>query len=97
MKSGLTLCLSLPAFLAFTGCDYTAAFYNKGKLKPFKIFSKRKGFQEIFASLADPIDLFVDEKIERVQEFTALLYGIENCYNINNARYQLFQKTYATL
>lgn len=40
--------------------------------------------------------MLVEEKIQRVQEFTALLYGIKQCYNINDARYQLFQKTYAT-
>ena len=86
----------MPAFHAFTGCDYTAAFYNKGKVKPFKIFSKRKDFQEIFASLMDPTDLLINEKTSSVQEFTALLYGIKNCFNINEARYMLFQKTYAT-
>ncbi|GBP24271.1 hypothetical protein EVAR_80124_1 [Eumeta japonica] len=30
-KLGPTLCHALPAFHAFTGSDYTAAFFNKGK------------------------------------------------------------------
>lgn len=38
LKLGIKLCQSLPAFHAFTGCDYTAAFSNKGKVKPFQIF-----------------------------------------------------------
>lgn len=35
LKLGPKLCQSLPAFHAYTGCDYTSAFYNKGKVKPF--------------------------------------------------------------
>ncbi|CAH1101783.1 unnamed protein product [Psylliodes chrysocephalus] len=34
------LCISLPAFHAFTGCDYSASFYGKGKVTPFNIFKK---------------------------------------------------------
>lgn len=33
LKLGPKLCKSLPAFHAFTGSDYTAAFYNKGKVE----------------------------------------------------------------
>lgn len=72
-KLCLTLCLGLPAFHAFTGCDYTAAFYNKEKVKP----------------------LLLEDNIQRVQEFTAILYEIKQCYNINDARYQLLQNTYS--
>ncbi|GBP17537.1 hypothetical protein EVAR_12249_1 [Eumeta japonica] len=32
-KLGPTLCHALPAFHAFTGSDYTAAFFNKGKVE----------------------------------------------------------------
>lgn len=49
LKLGPKLCKSLPAFHAFTGCDYTAAFYNKGKIRPFKIYSKNELYQTIFA------------------------------------------------
>lgn len=91
MNLGPTLCRGLPAFHAFTDCDYTAAFYNKGKVKPFKIFSKRTDFQEIFASLTDPVDLLIEEKIEYVQEFTALIHGIKYCLSVNDARY-MFKK-----
>lgn len=35
IKLGATLCLALSAFDAYTGCDYTAAFFNKGKARPF--------------------------------------------------------------
>ncbi|KAF2889207.1 hypothetical protein ILUMI_16966, partial [Ignelater luminosus] len=63
---------------------------------PFKIFSKQTDFRKIFASLTDPVDLFVEEKIARVQEFTVLIYGIKYCTSVNKARYCMFQKSYGT-
>ena len=38
---GDTLCQSLPGFHSFTGCDYTAAFFKKGKKRPLKILEKK--------------------------------------------------------
>ena len=34
-KFGSSVCNALPAFHAFTGCDYTASFKRKGKVVPF--------------------------------------------------------------
>ena len=48
---GSTLSQALPAFHAFSGCDYEAAFYGKGKKKPFAILKKCKQTQAAFASL----------------------------------------------
>ena len=45
---GVNMCDALPGFHAFTGSDYTAAFNNKGKIKPFKIMEGRE-FQNAFA------------------------------------------------
>ncbi|KAH9635594.1 hypothetical protein HF086_012263 [Spodoptera exigua] len=95
LKLGIKLCQSLPAFHAFTGCDYTAAFYNKGKVKPFQLFLKNEKYQTVFASLTDAADIFIDEKMKIVQEFTASMYGIQNCTNVNDARYRIFMKNYS--
>lgn len=40
IKLGVTLCLALPSFHAYTGCDYTAAFFSKGKIRPLNVFIK---------------------------------------------------------
>ena len=95
LKLGIKLCQSLPAFHAFTGCDYTAAFYNKGKVKPFQLFSKNEKYQTVFASLTDAADIFIEDKMKIVQEFTACMYGIKNCTNVNDARYCIFMKNYS--
>lgn len=94
-KLGTTLCQSLPAFHAYTGCDYTAAFYQKGKVRPLKLFSKNESYQIIFASLLDEADIFINEKMQAVQEFTSHMYGIKNCTSVNNARYRIFMKSYS--
>lgn len=95
-KLGSKLCQSLPAFHAFTGCDYTAAFYNKGKVKPFKLLSSNEKYQTVFTSLKDEADIFINEKMDIVQEFTASMYGIKNCNNVDEARYRIFLKNYSS-
>lgn len=94
LKLGQKLCKSLPAYHAFTGCDYTAAFYNKGKIRPFKMFSKNETYQTVFASLNDSADIFNDEKMNAVQEFTAEMYGVKHCQSVNDARFRIFMKKY---
>lgn len=96
IKLGATLCLALPAFHAFTGCDYTAAFFNKGKIRPLKIFMKHPHIQEVFASLTNPTDIFKETKVDAVQEFTCLMYGLPMCQSVNAARFLLFNKIYAS-
>ncbi|VVC93252.1 unnamed protein product [Leptidea sinapis] len=72
-KLGATLCLALPAFHAYTGCDYTAAFLNKEKLRPLNLLIKNPEIQQVFASLTNPTDIFNENKIDAVQEFTCLI------------------------
>lgn len=50
---GPNICKSLPAYHAFTGCDYTAAFSRKGKLTPFKLLQKNMTIQNIFSNMGE--------------------------------------------
>ena len=34
--------IALPGLHAFTGCNYTSSFLNKGKIKPMDIMMKRR-------------------------------------------------------
>ena len=94
-KLGLDLCLGLPAFHAYTGSDYTAAFYNKGKVRPFNLFSKNQTYQKYFASLTDEADVYLQEKMDVIEEFTVAMYGIKNCNKVNDARYQIFVRNFS--
>lgn len=41
---------ALPAFHAFSGCDYEASFYGKGKKTPFTILKNCNQTRAAFAS-----------------------------------------------
>ena len=43
---------ALPAFYALLGCDYTAAFFRKGKARPFECLEKSQEVQCTFSNLA---------------------------------------------
>jgi len=48
---GETLCNSLPAYHAFTGCDYTSSFNRKGSIRPLKLLQKNHDAQAAFSQL----------------------------------------------
>ena len=50
---GKDMALALPGLHALTGCDYTQAFLNKGKIKPFNLVMKNKKFQECMRALIE--------------------------------------------
>lgn len=94
-KLGPDLCKSLPAFHAFTGCDYSASFFGKGKATPFNVFEKNPKIQKVFESLLDPQQIFNKDAIDAVQEFTCLIYKVKNCMSVNEARFRIFDKTFS--
>ena len=53
-------------------------------------------YQKIFTSLTNEADIFINENINVVQKFTALMYGIRNCTSVNDERYLISKKSYAT-
>jgi len=93
---GALLCESLPAFHAFTGCDYTSAFVRKGKKRPFAILEKNKNIQQAFVSLGSDKGV-TDNDRKSLQAFTASTYGAkqkESLMPLNTFRYKVFQKVY---
>lgn len=92
---GPDLCRALPGFHAFTGCDYTAAFIQKGKARPYKLLQKNDHLLNVFASLKDITDLENENTIDTLQEFTSQMYSIKNCKRVDSARFEIFQKLYS--
>ena len=61
--------------MALAGCDYTQAFLNKGKIKPFNLVMKNKKFQECMRAL---VEHEVNQaNIEQCEAFICNLYGIK--------------------
>lgn len=99
-KLGVDLCKSLPAFHAFTGCDYNPSFYRKAKLGPFKILRKSAGYQAVFGNLPSKQPHNLQEDFTEIQKYVSEIYGFkrknndENMLNVNSARFACFLKSY---
>lgn len=90
---GPDLCRALPAFHAFTGCDYTAAFYGKGKKRPLKLLTSCRDTQLAFGSLGS--NKTISEKTSAViEKYVCKLYGRPKVNNTNKARLDCFVDTY---
>ena len=89
---GVSLSKAMPAFHAFTGCDYSPAFIGKGKVRPFELLVKDPACQEAFSKLnTNDID---EDIIDIIQGFTCKLYGNKNS-SINEVIVQKFFKAFS--
>ena len=93
---GPYLCNSLLGFHAFTGCDYTAAFYRRGKNRPFGLLEKNEAFHHLFSSLSELSDIHDTSKVEKLEEFTLLMYSVKKCSYVNAARSTIFHKIFSS-
>ena len=92
---GHGICGALPAFHAYTGCDYTSSFVRKGKVRPFKLLEKSPDYQEAFGVLSAVSTQIPVAARESLMNFTASVYGAKQNSSINNCRYQKFMQVYA--
>ena len=90
---GESLCRSLPGFHSFTGCDFSPAFLRKGKKLPLLLLQKNEKWQHAFASLGSSPFVSCDV-IEDLESFTCAMYQWKDCKQVNDARRDLFMKTY---
>ena len=90
---GESLALASPAFHAFSGCDYLAAFSRKGKVHPFKLLENNRDFQIAFTNLGNET-LVLDEKDVKQIDFFCKMYGHKTISSVNNVRLQTFLQKY---
>ena len=80
---------ALPGLYSFTGIDYTPAFYNKRKIKPYELMKKNKKYIELFASFEEaPI---TEEMIYEAEMFACEMYGFPKVTKLSEARYVHFK------
>lgn len=84
---------ALPAFHAFTGCDFNPSFFRKGKKRPLSIMRKSAYFTESFMQMSNPSDNRQDI-FARIEEFICQVYGFKALKSVDEARIASFQKTY---
>ena len=91
---GMPVCNALVSFHAFTGCDFTAAFMRKGKVRPYQLMVKHQKFIEAFGQLGESVVLHADI-LKSLEEFVCAMYGSSNIDEVNIARFHIFSKLYA--
>ena len=81
---------ALIGFHAFTGNDYNASFFKKGKVKCWKTFINNSKFEDMFASLGDHQKLD-NTLISQLEEYVCYLYGYRE-KSVDSVRYKMFEK-----
>lgn len=90
-KRGHDLVDALPAYHAFTGSDFRAAFARQGKVKPFEIILKNPKYQISFCHLGESLSLS-NTDIVGIEKFVCAMYGKPGSSSVSNVRYSLFMR-----
>ncbi len=91
---GPLLCEALLGLHAFTGTDYTAAFMNKGKVRPLKLMEKSNSFCATFSHLGTH-ETRCEDILPTVEDFVCKMYGQPKKKTVSDARYAIFLRGYA--
>ncbi|GFU22615.1 uncharacterized protein TNCV_1304911 [Trichonephila clavipes] len=75
-------------------CDYTPAFFRKGKLRPFKLLEKFVEYQLACQEIITDDDDELERIFATLEKFVCHMYGVPNSSNVNDVRFYLFSKTY---
>ncbi|GFX24619.1 uncharacterized protein TNCV_3343991 [Trichonephila clavipes] len=81
---GISLSKSLLYFHAITGCDYTPAFFQKGKLRPFKLLKKSVEYQLACQKIITDDDDELERTFATLEKFICHMYGVPNSSNVND-------------
>lgn len=91
---GPDLSRALPAFHAFTGCDFNPAYFKKGKKRPSTILEKSPQFITTFSNMHNYPDIDKDDIFDTLEKFVCELYGFKTMSNVNEVRLATFMKVY---
>ena len=83
---GMQVAQSLPAFHAFTGCDFSPSFIGKGKTRPLNIILKYADCQIAFARLGT--EKHDENMIKGIESFACKLYDNKTSNSINDVLIQ---------
>ena len=92
-KFGSSLYNALPAFHAFTRCDYAAQLKRRRKVSFFKLLEKSTKAREVFIEIRAGISL-KSSILERMEKYLCLLYGKKKYDSIDHVRLQMFLEKY---
>ena len=91
---GQSLASALPAFHAFFGCDYLAAFCRKGKIRPYNLLKQDIPAQEAFATLGEGSLVVPENARQEIERFLCKVYEEKKLSSIDEVRFQVFASKY---
>ena len=86
-ESNPSLFDALLGFHAFTGCDFTAPFFGKGKQRPLERMKKIPGCMEAFAALGMHPTV-PGHVMSTLESFVCAMYARPKMGSVNKARYK---------
>ena len=87
-----TMCEVLLTVHALTGCDYTAAFMRKDKVKIYNKLESSEQYQGLFAEFGVRSQI-TDNRVDEAEKFVCEMYGKFKLSTLAEARYALFRAT----
>lgn len=90
---GIDVCQALPAYHAFSGCDYTSSFCRRGKIRPFELVKNHTDFILAFIELGSEAVLS-NSLSTTLERYVCFMYGQPKLSDCNEVRYKLFQARY---
>ena len=93
---GETLCKALSVYYALTGCNYTASFFKKHKVRPLKLLQKDTEAQIVLSELS-ALEETDENTISTIEGYICKIYASKNICKVNDLRTQIFLKKYAKI
>ena len=85
-----------PSIPRIEGCDYTASFFKKGKVRPLKLLQKDTDAQIVLSKLSTLQE--IDENtIPTIKGCVCKIYASKNICKVNDIRTQIFLKKYSKI
>ena len=92
-KIGDPVCKSVPAYHAFTGCNYTVSFSHKWKNSPLKFLEKDETMEVVFGSMSFN-EKESEETFSTIEHYVCTIYGKPEIKLVNESRLDIFLKRY---
>ena len=93
---GETLCKALPAYHALTGCNYTASFFKKSKVRLLKLLQKDTDAQIVLSELST-LEEIDENTISTIEGYVCKVYASKNICKVNDIQTQIFLNKYTKI
>ena len=93
-RIGEDICLGIPFFYAFSGCDVTSSFYGISKNKWWEMWSKNEKLNKTFIDLSWTPICVTDAVFTEIEQMVSSMYCASHSFtSLSELRYELFKSS----